>query len=148
MTLIVILHWIEDEWRVWAIRRGTPDTTAFLLWDQAVHFGVLLALSPSLTGTRPESWVILAIGAVLLAHFTSVLIYFVENDLGDTSTVLARRKYTFMGERLAAAALILLPAPWFLSVFLWIVWLVVARIRHASDRSWVHVIIACAPLKS
>src|ERR1700679_2768135 len=42
VALIVLLHWIEDEARVWCIRHGTPDDTAFLLWDQVLLFGVLL----------------------------------------------------------------------------------------------------------
>jgi len=141
VALIVLIHWVEDEWRVWAIRHGTPDTTAFLLWDQAVHFGALLAFSPSLSGTRPELWVIVAIGVVLLAHFTSVLIFFVENDCGQTSKVLAEYKYGYMAERLVLASLLLLPSFWFLAGIAALAGLMAMRLSASAKRSWPHVII-------
>lgn len=149
VALISMLHWIEDELRVWCIRRGTRDSTAFLLWDQAVHFGVLFALAPSLVGRPAEPWVLAAIGAVLLAHFTSVLIFFVENDRGGSSTVLAQGKYYFMLERLFIAGLFLLPMPWCFSAALCLVGLIVRQSRQDADdrdRTSTHLAIATAAI--
>jgi len=141
IVLIMLLHWLEDEARVWCIHHGTPDNTAFLLWDQAVHLGFLLAFAPLLNGTHAEPWVIIAISVVLLAHFTSVLIFFLENDVYGASTVLADHKYAYMIERLILAALLLLPAPWFAASFLWMAGLLVQRIRSRLSRTWVHLAI-------
>jgi len=146
IVLIALLHWIEDELRVWCIRHGTRDSTAFLLWDQCVHLGVLLALSPSLYGRTGEPWVLAAIGAVLLAHFTSVLIFFVENDRGGSSTVLAKNKYYYMVERLIIASLFLLPMPWCFAALLCLVGLFVRKYRQIEDRTWIHFWIAASAI--
>lgn len=142
VVLIALLHWAEDEWRVRCIRRGTQDSTAFLLWDQAVHLAVLMAFAPTLYGTHPETWVLTAIFVVLLAHFTSVLIFFVENDLGHASTVLAQGKYGWMAERLVLAAFFLIPGYWFLMAIGWMGWLLFQRYRQRSERTWAHLTMA------
>jgi len=142
IALISLLHWVEDEWRVWSIRKGTPDSTAFLLWDQAVHLAVILAFAPMIAGTRAESWVLVATGVIILAHFTSVLIFFVENDLGMNSTVLSQGKYGYMVERLIAAGLFLLPGVWFVISIAYLSWLAYQHFHtEEPDRTWVHLLI-------
>lgn len=139
--LISLLHWIEDEWRVWAIRRGARDSTAFLFWDQAVHVAVIWAFAPHWPDLRPTFWVMPAIVIVLLAHFTSVLIYFVEHDLGIASTVLSQRKYLLMAERLLGAGLFVLPAPFYLAGFAWVGGIVARHISGDAPRSRAHLAI-------
>jgi hypothetical protein len=139
IALITLLHGIEDQWRVWMIRRGAPDNTAFLFWDQAVHIAVLWAFAPRLIGMNPEAWVEASLGFVFLAHVTSVIIFFVENDLGYRSTVLEQSKYRYMAERLVGAGLFLLPSVGFLLGFAWIAWLMV---RYHGTRTWAHLWIA------
>src|SRR5688572_26516639 len=74
ISLLTLLHWLEDEWRVWSIKEtGSPDSTGFFLWDPLVHLTMILALSPTLTQSRVEPWVRPLLCAVLLAHFVSVL---------------------------------------------------------------------------
>lgn len=141
VALISLLHWIEDEWRVWSIRRGTRDSTLFLLWDQIVHWAVLIAFAPVIPGAPAEKWVLAGIGFVILAHFTSVLVFFIENDLGGNSTVLEARKYTFMIERVIGAALFLLPSYFFVLAFAWIGWIVVLHYKREPDRTQAHLLI-------
>ncbi len=77
-----------------------------------------------------------------MAHFTSVLIFFLENDLGETSEVLdGGKKYRFIVERLIGAGMLLLPGYWFLLAFVWIGWVVFLHYRYAHERTWVHALV-------
>src|SRR5882724_623622 len=112
---LALLHWLEDEWRVWSIQEtGSPDSTKFFLWDQVVHITMILAFSPTQADAKIETWVLVALCVVLLSHFTSVLVYFLENDLTGTSHMLNQKKYYYIGERLLGASLFLLPGAWLL----------------------------------
>jgi hypothetical protein len=146
VPLLTFFHWLEDEWRVYAIRAtGSPDSTGFFLWDQVVHLTLILALSPTLPGMPGEKTVQLLLCAVLLAHFTSVLIYFLERDLWGVSHVLEQKKYQYMGERFLGAALFLLPGVWFLLVVGWLGWVVSLYYRRTQERTWVHLVVGnCA----
>src|SRR5258706_2977879 len=89
VALLALFHWLEDEWRVWSIREtGSPDSTGFFLWDQVVHLTMILALSPTLLETKVDAWALPLLCVVLLAHFGSVLVFFIENDLWGKSQVL------------------------------------------------------------
>ena len=83
VMLIALFHWMEDEWRVWSIQEtGSPDNTGFFLWDQVVHLTIILAVSPTIPTAAPDRWIIPALCFVMLAHFISVLIFFIENANG------------------------------------------------------------------
>ncbi len=139
---LALFHWLEDEWRVWSIQEtGSPDSTGFFLWDQVVHLAMILAFSPTLPDTKPEIWVFVALCAVLLAHFTSVLIYFLENDLWGSSHVLDKKKYYYMGERLLGASLFLLPGAWFLLALGWLGYIFYVHYRRTQERSWVNIVV-------
>src|SRR5262245_30999781 len=57
--LITLLHWLEDEWRVWTIKEvGSPDSTGFFLWDQVVHLAMILAVSPTTSLARVSPWIL------------------------------------------------------------------------------------------
>jgi len=143
--LLSLFHWLEDEWRVWSIRRsGSPDSTGFFLWDQLVHLVLILAVVPTRPDWPAETGVLLGLCAVLLAHFISVLIYFLENDLWGNSKVLEGGKYRFMAERFVGAFLFLLPGAWFLLAFLWIAWLVYLHHHKGRGRTWIHVAVGNA----
>jgi len=142
VALLTILHWLEDEWRVWSIREtGSPDSTGFFLWDQVVHLTMILAFAPTLPGLKPDPWILPALCVVLLTHFVSVLVYFLENDLWGNSQVLAEKKYWYIGERLIGAALFLLPGPWFLLAFGWIGWIVYLHYARSRERTWIHLVV-------
>ena len=143
---ITLFHWLQDEWRVWSIQEtGSPDSTKFFLWDQVVHLAVILAFAPTLPNTPVPPWVWVALCATLLAHFTSVLVYFLENDMWGTSRVLEGKKYYYMAERFAGALLFLLPGAWLLLAVGWMGWIVYLHYQDAKERTWVHLVVGhCA----
>jgi hypothetical protein len=142
VALITLFHWLEDEWRVWSIQEtGSPDSTGFFLWDQVVHLTMILALSPTLTERQVEPWVMPVLCGVLLAHFVSVLVFFLENDLWGKSNVLGDKKYRFIGERLIGASLFLLPGPLFLLAFGWLGWIAYLTYYKSQERTWVHLVV-------
>lgn len=145
VILITFFHWLEDVWRVWSIQEtGSPDSTGFFLWDQVVHLAMILAFSPTWPNEPTPAWLLPVLCAVLLMHFTSVLIYFLENDLWGKSEVLNDRKYVYIGERLIGAALFLLPGVWFLLALGWIGWVVYLHYQKSGQRTWVHVLVGNA----
>jgi uncharacterized protein DUF3307 len=142
VALITLFHWLEDEWRVWSIQEtGSPDSTGFFIWDQVVHLTMILALSPTRTEMKADPWVLPALCAVLLAHFVSVLVFFIENDLWGQSHVLGDQKYRIIGERLIGASLFLLPGPLFLLAFGWLGWLAYLYYYKSQERTWVHLVV-------
>ncbi len=145
VALISIFHWLEDEWRVWSIRQtGSPDSTGFFLWDQLVHLTIILAVSPTIPGTVVDPWVLPVLCGVLLAHFMSVLIFFLESDLWGHSEILGDGKYRYIAERLIGATLFLLPEGWFLMAFAWLGWMGYLYYRKNPSRTWVHLVVGNA----
>jgi hypothetical protein len=142
VAFLALFHFLEDEWRVWSIKEtGSPDSTGFFLWDQAVHLTMILAFSPILNDAKVDSWVIPILCVVLLAHVVSVLVYFLENDLWGSSQVLGAHKYRYIGERLVGASLFLLPGPFFLFAFGWIGWIAYLYYQKSQERTWVHLVV-------
>src|SRR5437879_7432889 len=142
VALITLFHWLEDEWRVWSIQEtGSPDSTGFFIWDQVVHLTMILALSPTRTEMRADPWVLPVLCAVVLAHFVSVLVFFIENDLWGESHVLGNQKYRIIGERLIGASLFLLPGPLFLLAFGWLGWIAYLTYYKSQERTWVHLVV-------
>jgi hypothetical protein len=142
VILIALFHWLEDEWRVWSIQEtGSPDSTGFFLWDQAVHLTIILAVSPTIPTAHPERWVFLTLGVALLAHFVSVLIYFLENDKWGESHVLNSGKYGYMFERFVVAGLFVLPGPWIILGVLWLAWLIYRHTQDTDGKTWVHMAV-------
>lgn len=138
--LIAFFHWLQDEWRVWSIQAsGSPDSAEFFLWDQVVHLTLILAFSPTLPNAKTEPWVFILLCAALLAHFTSVLIFFLENDLWGNSQVLGEKKYYYIGERFLGASLFLLPGMWFLLALGWVGWIFYLTYRRHQERTWIHL---------
>ena len=145
VAVLTFLHWLEDEWRVWSIQKtGSPDSTGFFLWDQVVHWTMILAFSPMLPDSRPEPWILPVLCAIVLTHFVSILIYFMENDLWGNSQVLEENKYLYIGERLIGASLFLLTGPLFLLAFGWIGWMVYLYYYKSQERTWVHLVVGNA----
>jgi hypothetical protein len=148
VALVTVGHWLQDNWRVTAIQHtGAADSTGFFLWDQVVHLVIILAVSPTAAIAPVQWWVIPALCFVLLSHFISVLIFFLENDLKEPSDVLEGwKKYRYIFERLIGAALFLLPGPWFLLGFIWIGWVVFMYYRYSHERTWVHTLVGNASI--
>ncbi len=145
IVLLALLHWLQDEWRVWSIQEtGSPDSTGFFLWDQVVHLALILAFSPIIPTAKPDTWVLPILAVVLLTHFISVLVFFLENDLVGASHVLDERKYRYIAERLFGASLFLLPGIWFLLALAWLGWIGYLAYRKTEERTWVHLVVGNA----
>lgn len=152
VLLLFIIHFLEDEWRVFTIHRfGTSDGTVYFAWDQVVHYASIFILFPLGIGDReftslmPEKWPILGILFVLTTHFTTVTVYFIEKDLwghqfpGDTE------KYLGMAERLVVSLSFLLPGQWWLPVFGgWIAYRLYIRVKRIQDFTWLSFAIGGA----
>jgi hypothetical protein len=114
VTLVILstLHFIEDAWRVWTIQTlHTPDSFFFFLLDQFIHLSFIVALAPQESGGPAEPWVLAAILCILITHFATVFIYFMEKDMFGNSELLSNSKYYFMAERLLVAGALQLPVP-------------------------------------
>ncbi len=142
--IITLIHWVEDEFRIWAIRKEiVADGSAFLAWDQAVHLGSIYLFSPARSGGPGEVWVLVALCAVLLTHVTSVVIYFLETDSGTESAVLGPGKYRLMAERLMGGILVSLPGYFTTFGFVWVAAQLYRQTTRRSPRTWVHTLTTC-----
>lgn len=143
LLLIALTHWVEDEFRVWAIRKEImPDSTAFLAWDQAIHLLTLYFLSPRLIEGPSEPLILVALCVVLLTHVTSVIIYFLETDASIPSQLLGPAKYRLMAERLMGGFLMALPGWFFLFGWAWIGGQLYRQFQKPQSRSWIHSLAA------
>lgn len=119
LLLLTLFHFIEDEWRIRSIRRDNSlDSLFFFLWDQFIHLIFILSFFPPKYGFYPEKWVLIGILFVLITHFTSILIYYIEKDLLNKNEIDIKIKYYTIIERLIIGLTFLLPGLWFLSFIL------------------------------
>jgi len=148
ILLLTMLHFFEDEWRVWTIQKlNSPDTFVFFIWDQVIHIVMILVFFPAQFGIKTdETWVILAILFILTTHFTTIVIYYIEKDRFGHTEVLTHGKYYFMAERLLVAVCILLPGAWALSFLgIWLIRLAITRIwKKLLVTSWTNIMVGNA----
>jgi hypothetical protein len=121
IVVLFLSHFLQDQWRVFTIQHfGTNDGTLHFFWDQVVHFGAIVAVFPwKDIGSQhnwyfwfPERWVLIGILAVIVTHFTTVLIYFLEKDMWGGVYPGDDEKYLTMAERSIQAGMALLPGWW------------------------------------
>ncbi|OGS20468.1 MAG: hypothetical protein A3J83_03460 [Elusimicrobia bacterium RIFOXYA2_FULL_40_6] len=120
IALIFFIHFGEDYYRIWSIKEGgSSDNILFFLWDQFIHIILIFLFSPiDTTFAISEKWVVIAILLVLVTHFSSILIYYVEQLMfgpEQTATRL-KGKYHLMLERLIIFGCFLLPGRLWLAV--------------------------------
>ncbi len=145
IVLIVLLHWLEDEARVWCIpstwNARQPRPSCFGIRPSTWAF--LLAFAPLLNGTHIEPWVLIAISAVLLAHFTSVFDFLRrKRRLRRLHRSGRHHKYAFMIERLSPGGSFPSSRPPGLPPsFLWMAGLLIQRTRGRLNRTWIHLAI-------
>jgi len=94
------------------------------------------------TVVRPEPWVFGVILFVLVTHFTTVSIYFLEKDFSGKEFPNDKEKYIGMAERVAVAAVFLLPGTWWVYlVAAWLLYLVVGKVRKTNPATWTNLIL-------
>lgn len=143
LAIITTLHFIEDNWRVWTINKfNSPDSFGFFLWDQFIHYLMIFIFTPLDESIVPEKWVIIAIIYALAAHFTTILIYYVEKDIFLSVKIRTDLKYYSIIERVVIVSLFLLPGNWWIfMLLLWIVKSIYYRIKKVYDFSWIHLVL-------
>lgn len=143
IVLIFIIHFGEDYYRIWSIKEGgSSDNVLFFFWDQFIHVIIIFLFSPINSNfSLSEKIVVIAILLVLITHFSSILIYYLEQIFYGHEHIATRLKgkYHIMLERLVIFGCFLLPG------YLW--WLVIAVLlarffvyKSAYDFSRVNVI--------
>lgn len=119
LTLMFALHFIVDELRIYSMNgMGYRDGTVSFLVDQFLHFYVLFMISPVVVPASSfmmsEKWTGIAAMLVLVTHFTTVLIYFVEKDLFGKGFPHFDEKYFLIFERLVLWAFFFVAGYWWI----------------------------------
>lgn len=149
LFLLGAFHFIEDEWRIYSISRGSPDNFFFFLFDQIIHLSFIFIFSPQGIADSNKLFIsdkiiFLLIILILVTHFTTVLVHYIEKLFrsSNQSDSFSYGKYYFMGERIVLAASFLLPGWWWvLFVVGWLVSLVFYYWEKEYDFSWGNLII-------
>jgi hypothetical protein len=137
LGFVTLLHLAEDEWRVRTVNKfPRSDSFFFFLYDQFVHLSLIFIVFPPELGLQQENWVLLAILFIMVTHFSSIVIYFIEKDIRGSSAVPGGQKYLSMLERLATASLLLIPGWWFLiGLAIWLAFLISQRSARSKNVS-------------
>jgi len=145
ITIAAVLHWFEDWFRVNKINEGWTDNTLFFVWDQAVHIVILFLLSPWQTQPLQNSWPLLGSLFVVVTHFATVSIWFVEKDIYGREYPETEEKYISILQRLVVWLAFFLPHPWWLFVLAFVL---ISFGRHVWTRridfSWTSVVMGNA----
>jgi len=142
IILISISHFLEDEWRIWTITKlNSPDSFYFFIWDQFIHLVLIFTFSPILMGPIIEWWVFLGILLILLTHFSTIFIYFLEKDVfGKAEVPSGKEKYLPMIERITITIGIFLGGYFlFLIPIVATVRLLIQYHWHNNGVSWLHI---------
>ncbi len=149
IALMFAVHYGIDELRIYSMKRGYRDNTASFLTDQAAHVYLLFMICPvsmgasaSMTG---EKWAAIASLLVLITHFTTVLIYFLEKDIFGKSFPDFDEKYFLIFERLVVWAFFFASGYWWVPfAALWIVQLLYIKRKRIMDLSGLNVWVSVA----
>ncbi|MFH1259832.1 MAG: DUF3307 domain-containing protein [Elusimicrobiota bacterium] len=149
LLLLGVFHFIEDEWRVYSIGRGSPDNLLFFLFDQIIHLSFIFILAPQMIFDHsglilPEKIIFLSIMFVLVTHFTTVFVYYIERIFRRPQEIdsFSHGKYYFMAERIVLAGSFLLPGWWWLGfILLWLLRLGLFYWKKEYDFSWGDLIV-------
>lgn len=146
MALIVLsaMHFFVDAWRSWTIKAlHSPDSFFFFLLDQFLHLVLIVTMAPQDMSFSVQPWVLLGILFVLVTHFASVFIFFMEKDIFGRSDVMKTGRYYHMIQRLLVAGALLLPGlAWPLAgiAAVWAAQLIRFRLRRPDRYSLLNVL--------
>ncbi len=150
LSLMFALHFIVDELRLYSMKgMGYRDGTVSFLVDQFLHFYVLFMISPVVvpdsTSIMSEKWTGLAVMLVLVTHFTTVLIYFVEKDLFCKEFPRFDEKYFLIFERLVLWAFFFVAGRWWVPFALaWVFQILYVKRKRIIDLSALNVGLSLA----
>lgn len=121
MVILVatVLHYMEDWFRVAQITRGWNDNTVFYVWDQFIHIFILWVLLRTAPFPLQQQWPLIGCLFVIVTHFATVTIWFIEKDIYGRPYPETEEKYISIMQRLVVWLAFFLPHPWwiFISIF-------------------------------
>jgi len=145
LMLLSFFHFLEDEWRVWAIKRfNSADSFLFFVVDQVIHLLLIFIFFPPLAAAPREKIIFLAILFVMTTHFSSIFVYFAEKAVRGSAVLEPRERYYAMAERLAIGLALLLPGFWAASfVAAWLPRLLINKKEHPEfNVSFVNIAVS------
>jgi len=148
LAIMLSLHFAVDQLRVYSMRAmGFHDGTVSFLADQLLHVYVLFMISPVAIPSRnlllAEKWTGIACMLVLVTHFTTVLVYFVEKDLLGKNFPRFDEKYFLIFERVVLWAFFFAGGYWWVPFALaWVVQILYVRKKRIIDLSLVNVVLS------
>jgi hypothetical protein len=145
VPILTILHFLEDWFRVRMVNKGWPDNTLFYLWDQVCHIILLWVFCPKLSQPLVSLWPILGTLLVIVTHFATVTVWFIEKDIYGRQYPDTEEKYILILQRLAVWMAFFMPDPWWIFVLLFLVGTFGHHVwTRKIDFSWTSVIMGNA----
>ncbi len=139
---LTVLHFIEDWFRVSLVKRGWPDNTLFYTWDQVIHVAFLWIFSPKMAQPLLTHWSVLGTLFVMVTHFATVTVWFIEKDINGRDYPETEEKYILILERLAVWLAFFMPHPWWIFVLLFLIGTFGHHVwTRKIDFSWTSVIL-------
>ncbi|HAT73084.1 MAG TPA: hypothetical protein DCS63_09740 [Elusimicrobia bacterium] len=148
LAIMLALHFAVDQLRVYSMRTmGYHDGTVSFLADQLLHVYVLFMISPVAIPSRDmllaEKWIGIACMLVLVTHFTTVLVYFVEKDLLGKAFPRFDEKYFLIFERVVLWAFFFVGGYWWVPFALaWVIQIIYVKKKRIIDLSPVNVALS------
>jgi len=115
VILLSVIHFIEDQYRVWTIKRkDSPDNIMFFLWDQFIHVVFIFMLAPYDREIIGEKVIFILVLVIVLTHMASILMFYMERSFYELEHSITglKKKYYLITERLVVFLSMLLPSPW------------------------------------
>ncbi|MCX7905771.1 MAG: DUF3307 domain-containing protein [Elusimicrobiales bacterium] len=138
--MICILHFLVDQIKIYFIKNNIyRDNTISFLIDQIFHFYFIFIFTPFdnvPTNFAGEKIIMIFSFLVLVSHTATILIYYIEKDLNNTSFPSFDQKYFMIFERVVLFSFMLIESKigWIL-VILWILQLYYMKFRKVVDIS-------------
>jgi hypothetical protein len=142
---LTVLHFAEDYFRVTMVNKGWPDNTLFYLWDQVIHILLLWIFCPKMSQSLNTVWPILGTLLVIVTHFATVSVWFIEKDIYGRDYPDTEEKYILILQRLAVWLAFFMPDPWWFVVLIFLIGTFGHHVwRRRIDFSWTSVIMGNA----
>lgn len=149
LTLMLAVHFLIDELRVYSMKSWYKDNTLSFLVDQVLHLYMLFLISPMEAAaggtTLGEKWVMIACALVLVTDFTTVLVYFLEKDVFGKAFPHFDEKYFLIFERVVLWAFFFVAGYWWIPfAAAWAVQILYVRRKRIIDMSRLNVVLNVA----
>ncbi|OIO00450.1 MAG: hypothetical protein AUJ51_10290 [Elusimicrobia bacterium CG1_02_56_21] len=151
LGLMLLTHFGIDELRIYSMKTlHYRDNTVSFLTDQLLHFYVLFLIAPVIIPEPGlllgEKWATIAVTLVLVTHFTTVLVYFLEKDLFGKGFPHFDEKYFLIFERVVLWAFFFAAGYWWIPFAVaWVFQLMYMKRKRIIDMTrtnvWVSVVI-------